>query len=128
MSSKLKHLDMFPAPLNLHLRRGSKRKRSYDSEYQSFFGVVMTILCSTLSIAYLVYLIVRMYGLEDDSYNSFTLLNEMDKQDGLDILNLTSHNFMPNMHLRYFGTADKYDIFDVGKDTSVQNIDLSKLG
>ena len=89
MASKLKQFDIFPAPLSLNVRRGRKHKRSYDSEYQSFFGVVITILCSTLSIAYLAYLIVRMYALEDDSYNSFTILNDMDKEEGLDIVNLT---------------------------------------
>lgn len=40
----LKQWDMFASPINLNIKRGHKKK-DYDSEYGTYFGFAMSLLC-----------------------------------------------------------------------------------
>ena len=94
---KLKQFDMFPAPINLNMQRGRSSDREYISEYSSYWGLVMSLMCTILSLGYFVYLVIRMNAMQDDTISSFTMYNSMDEMDGLQSLNVTEFGLMPNL-------------------------------
>ena len=81
-----------------------------------------------MSLGYLTFLIARMYALQDDIFNSFRLMNDMNPDDGLQTVNLTAQSFLPNMRLS--NTDDKYKIqqeFGIYENVETERYDLNIL-
>ena len=78
----LKNHDSFSSPIGLNISRGKKNQEHVES-YSSNFGGLLTLLCWSMGLTFFVYLIMRMYALEDDKYSSQVMMNSMEGEDML---------------------------------------------
>jgi hypothetical protein len=128
MLNKLKKYDMFGSPARLNI---SKRQRNgstdYVNEYQSAFGLFMTVIAQSICLAYLFYLIIRMYLLVDDDYRSLSINNPFDKNTLF--LNMTALHLLPNVAVSG-SSAFKNEYFNILKpnaDPKGFNLDIDVL-
>ena len=75
--NNMREADMFSTPISLNMKRGRGKKKAYHNSYSSNLGIFTTFLCQTLCLSYLIYMILRMYSLEDDQYGASTMVNHM---------------------------------------------------
>ena len=121
MWNSLKKFDQFGSPIVLNISKKKKGQTLYRPEYQSTFGLALTFLAQTICMAYLIYLVVRMYMLEDDDYKSMQIGNPYDEKTA--VLNLTQLYFLPNLAI-LGSTAFNNSKFDVLKDNAKPGYEL----
>ena len=76
----LKAFDLFDTNTSFFINDGKRTSHQRNQKsYQSQCGAVLSIIVQTLCAAYLVNLTVRMYNLDDDSYQASTQVNPFDE-------------------------------------------------
>jgi hypothetical protein len=84
MMKYLKSFDLFESPIGFRISRGGNgregREVSYESSYQSKPGAMMTMITLMISLSYLVFMSLRMYAVEDDSFISVDMKNLQDTE------------------------------------------------
>ena len=113
----LKQLDQFAQAPTFRVQRGStKRQKYYWKNYGSWFGFVLTLVISFLSVGYLSFLLFEMDDYYNDVYRSQSITNNF--EEGYNDFNITDYNFMPSMEVRLLNQPKALKIL------SQNNIDI----
>jgi hypothetical protein len=127
MMKYLKSYDQFESLIGFRISRGGNgREVSYESSYQSKPGAMMTMITLMISLSYLVFMTVRMYAVEDDSFISVDMKNLEDTQENK-ILDLGKNNFYPILQISTLAPIDEFGIRKEGSKSVELDVDYKQL-
>lgn len=118
-SMVLKAFDLFDTNTSFFINDGKRTSpQRYQKSFQSQCGAVLSILVQIMCTAYLCNLTVRMYSLDDDSYQASTQVNPFDDTTLVE-MNLSDMKLWFSIDIRATGDSDfiKNGI-DILRDTS----------
>jgi hypothetical protein len=109
-STVLKAFDLFATDTSFFISDGKRSgPQRWQKSFQSQCGAVVSITVQCLVFAYLCNLIVRMYSLDDDSYQASVQVNPFDETT------------LPEMYLGAMNLFFSIDIRATGNDEFLRN-------